>query len=67
MTTENKHTNANILLHQSVRLRQRTLDRIKKRSRGYGQTMDEVMTDILDKLETYEKLGYETPCSEISF
>jgi hypothetical protein len=35
------------------------LEKITRRATKYKQTIDEIMTEILQKLEQYEKRGYE--------
>ena len=48
-------------LYKTIRIRGENLNRIKKRASRYGQTVDETITEILKRLEYYERLGYELP------
>jgi predicted DNA binding CopG/RHH family protein len=51
----------------SVRLSHKNIERIKARTTKYNQTIDDLVTIILGKLEDYERLGYETPREGGSF
>jgi hypothetical protein len=44
--------------YKTVRLSYRNLDKIRRRATKYKQTIDEIVTEILQKLEQYEKPSY---------
>ena len=44
-------------LYKTVRIRNSNLEKIKSRATKYGQSVDDIITDILSQLET----GYATP------
>jgi hypothetical protein len=48
-------------LYKTIRIRGENLNRIKTRASRYGQSVDEIITEILKRLEYYERLGYELP------
>jgi hypothetical protein len=45
--------------YKTVRLSYKNLERIKKYNTGYHQTLDEIVTTILDKLQEFKLRGYE--------
>jgi hypothetical protein len=45
--------------YKTVRLSYRNLEKIKACTARYKQTVDETVTDILNKLQDYEARGYE--------
>jgi NRPS condensation-like uncharacterized protein len=47
-------------LYTSIKIRHSNLGRIKARATRYNQTVDDIVTVILGRLEYYEKLGYNT-------
>ena len=48
-------------LYKTVRIRGEHLRKIKDRGSRYGQSFDEIIGEILKKLEYYERIGYEFP------
>jgi hypothetical protein len=51
-------------LYKTVRIRGENLRKIKDRGSKYGQSVDEIITEILKKLEYFERLGYPTLTSD---
>ena len=51
-------------LYTSVRIRNSNLEKIKQRATRYGQSVDDIITEMLNGLE---KQGYEVNESERSF
>jgi hypothetical protein len=45
--------------YKTVRLSYKTLERIKKYNTEYRQTIDQLVSSILDKVQEYEMRGYE--------
>lgn len=52
---------------RTVRIRHTNLEKIKGRSVRYGESVDDILTRLLEQLEYYERLGYSTPQEEGSF
>jgi hypothetical protein len=51
-------------LFKSVRIKATNLDRIKSRATRYSQTIDDLIEDLLMRVDYYERLGYELPSKE---
>jgi hypothetical protein len=47
-------------LFKSVRVRTTNLDKIKARATRFNQTIDDLIGDMILKLDFYERQGYET-------
>jgi hypothetical protein len=47
--------------YKTCRLSHRNLERIRKYNRKYKETIDEIMTTILNRLEEYERQYYPDP------
>lgn len=47
-------------LFKSVRIRTTNLDKIKARATRFNQTIDDLIGDMIMKLDFYERQGYET-------
>lgn len=58
ITTQDIRYNRDYVLYCTTRLKRNTLDRIKTRSEKYGESVDEIVTRLLDQLEQFEKRGY---------
>jgi hypothetical protein len=54
-------------LFKSVRIRTTNLDKIKARATRFNQTIDDLIGDMIMKLDFYERQGYETSESERSW
>jgi hypothetical protein len=57
----------NYPLYTSVRIRNSNLEKIKARATRYNQSVDDLISDMIMKLEYYERQGYETLEAERSF
>jgi hypothetical protein len=51
-------------LYKSVRIRETNLEKIKSRATRFNQTIDDLISDILMRIDYYERLGYELPSKE---
>jgi hypothetical protein len=51
-------------LYKSVRIRETHLEKIKSRATRFNQTIDDLISDILMRIDYYERLGYELPSKE---
>jgi hypothetical protein len=51
-------------LYKSVRIRDVNLDKIKARATRYNQTVDDLITDMIMRLDYYERIGYELPSKD---
>jgi hypothetical protein len=51
-------------LYKSVRIRDTNLEKIKKRATRYNQTVDDLIGDMIMKLDYYERIGYELPSKD---
>jgi hypothetical protein len=47
-------------LYKSVRIRESNLEKIKARATRFNQTIDDLIGDMILKLDFYERQGYET-------
>jgi len=54
-------------LFKSVRIRTINLDKIKARATRFNQTIDDLIGDMIMKLDFYERQGYETSENEWSW
>ena len=45
----------------SIKIRKSNLEKIKARATRYNQSVDDLITDMILKLDFYEKQGYSTP------
>jgi len=54
-------------LFKSVRIRTINLDKIKARATRFNQTIDDLIGDMIMKLDFYERQGYETSENERSW
>jgi hypothetical protein len=65
--TENNNYNYNYRrqypLYKTCRIRGENLRKIRARG-AYGKSVDDIITEILKKLEYFERLGYELLSSE---
>ena len=52
---------------RTVRIRHVNLEKIKGRTVKYGESVDDILSRLLEQIEFYEKLGYQTPQEESSF
>jgi hypothetical protein len=48
-------------LYKSVRIREANLEKIKARATRFNQTIVDLISDILMRIDYYERLGYELP------
>ena len=48
-------------LYTSIKIRKSNLEKIKARATRYNQSVDDLITDMILKLDFYEKQGYSTP------
>jgi hypothetical protein len=53
-------------LSGTTRLNKRTLERIKKYG-GYAESIDTIVSKLLDRLEEFERRGYNIPEENQSF
>jgi hypothetical protein len=51
-------------LYKSVRIRESNLEKIKARAARFNQTIDDLISDILMRIDYYERLGYELPSKD---
>jgi hypothetical protein len=51
-------------LYKSVRIRDTNLEKIKARATRFNQTVDDLISDMIMKLDYYERIGYELPSKE---
>ncbi len=54
-------------LFKTVRIKATNLDRIKQRATRYSQTIDDLVEDLLMKVDYYERIGYEMPAENKSW
>jgi hypothetical protein len=54
-------------LFKSVRIRTTNLDKIKARATRFNQTIDDLISDMILKIDYYERLGYELPTENKSW
>ena len=47
-------------LYTSIKIRHSNLEKIKARATRFNQSVDDLITDMILKLDFYEKQGYET-------
>jgi hypothetical protein len=47
-------------LYTSIKIRHSNLEKIKARATRFNQSIDDLITDMILKLDFYEKQGYET-------
>jgi hypothetical protein len=57
----------NYPLYTSVRIRNSNLEKIKARATRYNQSVDDLITDMILKLDFYERQGYSTPGDQRSW
>jgi hypothetical protein len=48
-------------LFTSIKIRHSNLEKIKARATRYNQSIDDLITDMILKLDFYENQGYSTP------
>lgn len=46
-------------LYTSIKIRHSNLEKIKARTTRYNQSIDDLITDMILKLDFYERQGYE--------
>jgi hypothetical protein len=46
-------------LYTSIKIRHSNLEKIKARATKYNQSIDDLITDMILKLDFYERQGYE--------
>jgi NRPS condensation-like uncharacterized protein len=51
-------------LYTSIKIRHSNLEKIKARATRYNQTVDDLITDMIMKLDYYERIGYELPSKD---
>jgi hypothetical protein len=54
-------------LYRSVRIRESHLDAIKARATRFNQTIDDLIGDMIMKINYYERIGYEMPAENKSW
>lgn len=47
-------------LYTSIKIRHSNLEKIKARATRFNQSIDDLITDMILKLDFYERQGYET-------
>jgi hypothetical protein len=47
-------------LYTSIKVRHSNLEKIKARATRFNQSIDDLITDMILKLDFYERQGYET-------
>ena len=54
-------------LYTSIKIRKSNLEKIKSKATRFNQSIDDLITDMILKLDSYERQGYETSEDERSW
>ena len=60
-TTPRKTFKREYPLYTSIKIRHSNLEKIKARATRFNQSIDDLITDMILKLDFYERQGYSTP------